>query len=83
MREREKFLVKQKLSDLSISLKLQQVLSDNLLMAFDANSLYPLAMSHLDSICPKLETDFVYTNGMNEEVVDNINRTYGIKFTEL
>ena len=59
------------------------MISDNLLMAFDANSLYPLAMSHLDSFYPKLETDFVYTNHMNEELVDNINRTFGNKITEL
>ena len=59
---------------LPISKQIQQVKNDNLSMAFDANSLYAPAMSHIDWEYPKTATGLVYLTNMNEELVNKFGR---------
>ena len=68
--------INEKLSELEISKKL--ILSwkkefDDLLMAFDATSLYPSAMYDESSTYPKIETGFAFTPEMNKEIVNQFN----------
>ena len=46
---------------------------DDLLMAFDATSLYPSAMYDESSTYPKIETGFAFTPEMNNEIVNQFN----------
>ena len=56
-------------SDLPISKKkLRQVKFNKLLILFDRKSLFPSAMSVLDSIYPKIETTFVPTFARNDKL---------------
>ena len=42
-------------------------------MAFDATSLYPSAMYDENSIYPKIETVYAFTEDMNDELVEEFN----------
>ena len=68
--------INEKLSELEISKKL--ILSwkkefDDLLMTFDATSLYPSAMYDESSTYPKIETGYAFTPDMNNEIVHQFN----------
>ena len=67
---RDKY-VYEKLGELPISMKLKQLNRDDLLMAFDATSLYPSAM--VDGLHPKIETGYAFTKDMNETIVNQFN----------
>ena len=56
----------ERLSELDISKKLQSLTCDDLLMAFDATSLYPSAMYDEKSFFPKVETGYAFTLEMND-----------------
>ena len=56
----------ERLSELDISKKLQSLTCDDLLMAFDATSLYPSAMYDEKSFYPKVETGYAFTLEMND-----------------
>ena len=68
---KEKY-INEKLSQLPISMKLKQFKRDDLLMAFDATSLYPSAMYDENSIYPKIETGYAFTENMNDELVNEL-----------
>ena len=55
-------------------MKLKECRHDDLLMAFDATSLYPRAMYDEKSINPKIETGYAFTNDMNVKLVDDFNQ---------
>ena len=42
-------------------------------MAFDATSLYPSAMYDENSFYPKIESEYVFTPEMNDEIVNEFN----------
>ena len=63
--------VNEKLSELPISKKLQDLNRDDLLMAFDATSLYPSAM--VDGKYPKIETGYAFTKDMSSDIVNQFN----------
>ena len=44
-----------------------------MLWSYDANSLYPNAMSDHMSIYPKIETGYAFTQDMNDELVKKFN----------
>ena len=71
-KDKEKY-INEKLSELDISKKLQTFKRDNLLMAFDATSLYPSAMYDEKSVYPKVETGYAFTSEMNDEIVNQLN----------
>ena len=56
---KEKYINK-KLSQLPISMKMKEFNRDDLLMAFDATSLYPSAMYDENSIYPKIESGLCF-----------------------
>ena len=53
----DKFLEK-KLGEMEISIELQKINRDDLLVAYDFNSLYPSAQIDINSIWPKIETAY-------------------------
>ena len=65
--------INEKLTELDISKKLKALNRDDLLMAFDATSLYPSAMYDENSTYPKIETGYVFTPDMNDEIVNQFN----------
>ena len=69
---KEKY-INEKLSQLPISMKLKQLNRDDLLMAFDATSLYPSAMYDINSIYPRIETGYAFTSDMNDKLVKVFN----------
>ena len=75
VKEKDKYINK-KLSQLPISNEMKEFNRDDLLMAFDATSLYPSAMYDENSIYPKIETGYAFTEDMNDELVKEfINQT--------
>ena len=72
IKEKDKYINK-KLSQLPISMKMKEFNRDDLLMAFDATSLYPSAMYDEKSIYPKIETGYAFTEDMNDELVKEFN----------
>ena len=69
----KKKYINEKLSELEISKKLKALNRDDLLMAFDATSLYPSAMYDENSTYPKIETGFAFTLELNDEIVNQFN----------
>ena len=67
----KELFVDKKLSELPISEKLKCINRDNLLMAFDATSLYPSAM--VEGIYPKIETGYAFTKDMSSDVANQFN----------
>ena len=65
--------IMEKLSELYISKKLQSLNCDDLLMAFDATSLYSSAMYDENSVYPKVETGYAFTPERNDEIVSQFN----------
>ena len=65
--------INEKLTELDISKKLKALNRDDLLMAFDATSLYPSAMYDENSTYPKIETGYAFTPEMNDEIVNQFN----------
>ena len=68
--------VNEKLSELPISKKLQELNRDDLLMAFDATSLYLGAMVDCaGGGCnyPKIETGYAFTKDMSSDIVNQFN----------
>ena len=55
---------------MDISKKLQTLIRDDLLVAFDSTSLYPSAMYDETSVYPKIETVYAFTSEMNDEIVN-------------
>ena len=47
--------------------------SGDLLMDFDATSIYPSAMRDDESVYPKIETGYPFNIDMNDEIVKNFN----------
>ena len=70
--DKEKYII-EKLSELDISKKLRLFNRNDLLMTFDATSLYPSAMYDEMSIYPKIETGYAFTKDMNDEIVNQFN----------
>ena len=68
--ERENYINK-KLGDVHIHHLIRQIHSVDLLVDFDATTLYPSAMSDEKSIYHKIETGFAYGKDMNDEFVEN------------
>ena len=68
-----KFIIN-KIGELPIIQFLKQFCLNDLKWSYDANSLYPSAMSDDLSLCPKIETGYAFTPYMNDEIVK--------KFTE-
>ena len=68
----EKYINK-KLGELPIHRLLQQLSLNDLLWSYDANNLYPIAMSDDMSFCPRMETGYAFTTDMNEEIVKKFN----------
>ena len=63
--EMEKY-INRKLGELPIHQFLKQLSLNDLLWSYDANSLYPSAMSDDMSIYPRIETGYAYTTDMND-----------------
>ena len=63
--------VNEELSELSISKMLRELNRDDLLMAFDATSLYPSAM--VDGKYPKIETGYAFTKDMSSDIINQFN----------
>ena len=72
IKEKDKY-INEKLSQLPISMIMKNFNRDDLLMAFDATSLYPSAMYDENSIYPKIETGYAFTEDMNDELVNEFN----------
>ena len=72
--------INKKLGELSIHNLLQELSLNHLLWGYDANCLYPSAMSDENSINPRIETGYAYTEDMNDELVQPFNNQ---TFTQL
>ena len=59
--------------ELPVHKLLQQLSLDDLLWDYDAVSLYPSAMWDENSIYPRIETRYAYTEDMNDELVKKFN----------
>ena len=70
--EKEKY-INEKLSNLRLHKLIQQIKVIHLLWDFDAVSLYPNAMWDEKSIYPRIETGYVFTRDMNDELVEKFN----------
>ena len=70
--EKEKY-INEKLSQLRIHQLIKQVNIDELLWDFDAVSLYPSAMYDANSIYPRIEIGYAFTENMNDELVKKFN----------
>ena len=70
--EKEKY-INEKLSNLRLHKIIKRIELIHLLWDFDAVSLYPSAMRDENSIYPRIETGYVYTKDMNDELVDKFN----------
>ena len=69
----EKYVIK-KLGEVPIHQFSQQKILGDLLWDFAAVSLYPSAMSDEKSIYPKIETGYVFTPDMNNDLVENYKK---------
>ena len=67
--EDEEKIINEKLSGLLIHQLMKQIKLDELLWDFDAVSLYPLAMWDVNSIYPRIETGYAYTEDMSDELL--------------
>ena len=65
--------VNEKLSDLRLHKIIRKKELIHLLWDFDAVSLYPTAMSDANSIYSKIETGYVFTKDMNDDLVNKFN----------
>ena len=65
--------VNDKLSKLPIHEKLQKLNLNDVMMDFDATSLYPSAIWDENSVYPKIETRFAFNAHMNKTSVDAFN----------
>ena len=65
--------INEKLADFPIQKFLQEICLNHLLWGYDAISLYPSAMSDPKSIFPRIETGFVYTKDMNNDLPEKFN----------
>ena len=52
---------------------LQQLILDDLLCGYDCVSLYPSAMWDKNSIYPRIETGYAFTQEMNIDLVEKFN----------
>ena len=68
----EKYINKN-LGELSIHRFLKCLSLNDLLWSYDANNLYPSAMSDDMSIYPKIETGFAFTPDMIDEIVEKFS----------
>ena len=71
-KELDKFLEK-KLGELEISVDLQKINKDDLLVSYDFNSLYPSAQIDKNSTWPKIETTYPYKKYMSESICTLFN----------
>ena len=62
-----------KLSKLPIHQLIKQLKLDELLWDFDAVSLYQSAMWDENSIYPRIEIKYAFTEDMNDELMENFN----------
>ena len=76
--EKQKYK-KEKLSQLPVHQLIKQIKLYELLWDFDAVSLYPSAMLDEKSNYPRIETAYVYTDDINDELVEKFNTA---NFTE-
>ena len=61
-------------------MELQQTTLDKCLFCFNPSSIYPTAVSIMDSIYTKYEKTFVFTKHMDDETVNTFNiKTFGVK----
>ena len=65
--------INNKLSKLPIHEQLQKLDLNDVLMDFDATSLYPSAMWDQNSVYPKIETGFTFKPDMNDSYVEAFN----------
>ena len=72
MEERTKHINKE-LYKLPIHKKLQKLNLNDVMMDFDGTSFYPSAMWDENSVYPKKETTFAFTQHMNKTFVDALN----------
>ena len=70
--EKENF-INEKLSKLPIHHLIKQIKVDDLLWDFDAVSLYPAAMWDENSIYPRIETGYAFTEDMNDQLAQKFN----------
>ena len=70
--EKEKY-INEKISNLRLQKMIKRIELIHLLWEFDAVSLYPSAMWDENSIYPRVETGYVYTKDMNDELVEKFN----------
>ena len=66
--------INKKLGELPIHKFLQHLSLIDFLWNFDANSLYPSAMSDPQSIYPRIERGYAYAPDMNDELVKKFNK---------
>ena len=77
--EKEK-LINEKLSNLRLHKLIQQIKLIELLWDFVAVSLYPSAMWYENGVYARIETGYIFTTDMNEELVEKCN---SINFTKV
>ena len=70
--DKEKY-INEKLSNLKIHKLIKQIEIIDLLWDFDATSLYSSALWDEKSICPRIETGYVFTRDMNKFLVHKFN----------
>ena len=70
--ELEKY-INRELGDLPIHRFLQQLILNDLLWDFDAVSVYPNEMSDEKSIYPRIETGYVFTPDIKNDLLKNFN----------
>ena len=61
-------------------MKLKELSLKDLLVEYDAASLYPSAMWNDNSIYPTIETGYAFTPDMNDEIVEKFNNQTLTKF---
>ena len=71
--------INEKLSELPIHQFLKKLYLTDLMMDYDAVSLYPSAISDSESFYPRIETGYVYTPDLNNFLVNDFhNKTFNI-----
>ena len=70
--EMNEYIIK-KIGELPIHQLLQQLGLNDLLWDFDAVSLYPSAMSDEKLIYPRIESGYVFTPDINNDLIENFN----------
>ena len=71
--EKNENFINDKLSQLPIHRLIKQIKIDELIWNFDAVRLYPSAMWDENSVCPRIETGYSFTEDMNDELVKKFN----------